>query len=85
LYRNKTGTVLPLFGANLRGTEGAVDLITRGEALAQLFSRPGVKRGDPIPNFEVLLEKKRGAQDYRIIASRVTARDPLIKDSSATA
>jgi len=67
----KMGTVLLLFGANMRSTEGAVNLISSERGLAQLYSSLGVKPGDRIPYFEVLVERKRAAQQYDIIASRL--------------
>lgn len=65
------GSILLLFGGRLAAVDGAASLVTDEAEMAKLHARLGVGPSDPIPYFEVLLDKRSTATSYEIIAQRI--------------
>ena len=65
------GSVLILFGGRLASIDGAASLVTDEAEMARLHARFGIGVSDPMPYFEVLLDKRSNTASYEITAYRI--------------
>jgi hypothetical protein len=68
-----SGSTLLLSGTDLYSSEGGADFITREERIRELRTRFGLKPGETMPSFEVLLKTRlvaSAAPEFDVVALR---------------